>query len=464
MSRTETLQLEGKAQPDQTKTYLMLPFMMPSDVVRVDVHYTYSAAIGSDPHLTGGNTIDIGIFDPRGKHFLGPGFRGWSGSARNAFYITTSDATPGYMPGPLQTGTWHICLGAYKVAEDGCDYQVTVQFTLGDATESELFPARLPLDAHPHSDNQHESGWYKGELHCHSYHSDGDSDPLDVVRRAESLDLDFLAITDHNVLSHQVTLANAVTRLMLIPGMEVTTYHGHWNIWGAGDWIDFRILSEADMQTAVNAALSQGYLVSCNHPRPFGPDWEYPAVEGFHCTEVWNGPWEIMNDVALDYWESRLKAGKRTAVVGGSDSHFHKQEHIAQLATPTTYIFCADTPSPAALLAGLRAGHAFISESPQGAQIYLSAGDIIMGDTITANTDALSFHLRVCNAVEKRLQLRTSQGLAHEFLIHHTEWEQCVELDIRQAAYVRAQVVSGDADDLRIHALTNPIYLQRSSL
>ncbi|NOG48474.1 MAG: CehA/McbA family metallohydrolase [Chloroflexi bacterium] len=128
-------------------------------------------------------------------------------------------------------------------------------------------------------------------MHCHTHHSDGDSDVMTVIRKAETIGLDFLAITDHNVLSQQVALASAETRLMLIPGMEVTTYKGHWNIWGAGPWIDFRVLSQDDMQTAVDAALAAGYLISCNHPRPFGPEWSYPEVTGFHCIEVWNGPW-----------------------------------------------------------------------------------------------------------------------------------------------------------------------------
>ncbi len=43
-------------------------------------------------------------------------------------------------------------------------------------------------------------------MHNHTYHSDGDSDPLDVVRAAEALGLDFLAITDHNVRSQLARL------------------------------------------------------------------------------------------------------------------------------------------------------------------------------------------------------------------------------------------------------------------
>jgi hypothetical protein len=458
MSQTETLIIEGKAQPDQTKKYLMVPFEMPSGVTRVDVAYEYSAAIGSDPHLTGGNTVDIGIFDPRGYLFLSNGFRGWSGSARNEFYLSTAEATPGYMPGPLQQGTWYVCLGAYKIADAGCDYRVTVQFTYGAADETAFFPVRLPLDDKPRKKN--ESGWYKGELHCHTYHSDGDSDPLAVVRRAESLGLDFLAITDHNVQSQQVRLNEIDTALMLIPGMEVTTYHGHWNIWGAGDWIDFRVLSESDMQQAVNAALEQGYLISCNHPRPYGPEWEYPNISGFHCIEVWNGPWAAFNDVALAYWEAKLQAGERYVAVGGSDSHFLKREHLAKLSNPTLYIYCPDDPSPAALLTALRAGHAFISEAPQGTELYLHTDSAMMGDTITRPADnTLSLHIRVVNAAATQLEICGANGVLQQHTIIGDDWQAVIAVDVEHIGYVRAQVVSTKDDTRQIHALTNPIYL-----
>lgn len=463
MSRSETLVLEGKLTPDQTLTYPMLPFEVPPHTERIDVDYTYAAAIGSDPHLTGGNTIDIGIFDPRGHTFMGEGFRGWSGSARSAFFIATDESTPGYLAGPILPGTWHISLGAYKVADDGCAYRVTVQLTIGDASASDRFPQRLPLSAAPRPDARNETGWYKGELHCHTHHSDGDSDVATVIMRAEALGLDFLAITDHNSLSHQVALASAESRLMLIPGMEVTTYKGHWNIWGAGPWIDFRVLSQDDMQTAVNAALDAGYFISCNHPRPYGPEWVYPDISGFHCIEVWNGPWPLMNEVALAYWEAKISTGAKVVAVGGSDCHFHHREHHAKLANPTTVIFCPGDPSPAALLDALRAGHAYVTESPDGPEVALMAGPAMMGDSLHVVDDTLSITVSVRHAPGTWLQVVTAAGVTQQFAIDRLEWEARLDADVRDTPYVRTQVVSGDLAAPHVHALTNPIYIERLS-
>ena len=83
MSDVRSIVIEGSAGPEQTLSYIHLPFEVPEGTTRVEVAYSYSDAIGSDPQLTGGNTVDLGIFDARGIEFPGAGFRGWSGSARS---------------------------------------------------------------------------------------------------------------------------------------------------------------------------------------------------------------------------------------------------------------------------------------------------------------------------------------------------------------------------------------------
>ena len=129
-------------------------------------------------------------------------------------------------------------------------------------------------------------------MHNHSYHSDGDSDPLDIVRRAEALGLDFLAITDHNNISHLAHLNTIKTPLMLIPGFEVTTYKGTGTCGVVASSIDFRVEDEQHMAQAVAEAKRRGYLVSLNHQRPYGsrlgvpqrgqsrPAWNTEAAPG----------------------------------------------------------------------------------------------------------------------------------------------------------------------------------------
>jgi len=449
-----TILIEGSATPADARTYRLLPFELPDGVTRLMVRYQFGKELEQ-----GAGIIDIGIFDERGADFLTDGFRGWSGSARREFFISAEDATPGYVPGILMPGTWQICLGLYEIAPEGCAYRVEIDFEVGEAAPvPEL--ALLPLSATPQPDRRSADGWYRGELHCHTYHSDGDSDTLEVIARAEALGLDFLAITDHNVLTQQRAMRGATTPLMLIPGMEVTTYRGHWNVWGDKGWLDFRVGREADMRASMDEAVRRGYLVSCNHPKTYGPAWEYPSVDVYHCVEIWNGPWELLNNEALAFWERHLRAGKRYTAVGGSDNHFLKQQHIARLGHPTTCIYCEGDPSPARLLDALRAGAAIITDAPDGPHIALTCGEAIVGQTVTAQAgQPLEFNVRVRGGEGCHIQLINDDGMMADALVDTPDWTKCWPMPAHRAHYVRAQLVEGQS---RMRALTNPIYIQRA--
>ena len=61
-----------------------------------------------DYDRTDGAVLDLGCFGPGG-------FRGWSGGARESFVIARDAATPGYLPGELEAGTWQVVIGVHRV-------------------------------------------------------------------------------------------------------------------------------------------------------------------------------------------------------------------------------------------------------------------------------------------------------------------------------------------------------------
>jgi hypothetical protein len=461
MSSTVEIMLEGHVGPDHTRTYVDLPFAVPPHTVRIDVEYAYSDQIGSDPALTAGNTVDIGIFDPRGHDFMGAGFRGWTGSARASFHIALDAATPGYLAGPIQAGTWAINLGFYKVWHKGCDYRVIVRLTVDDTVAADIgvFSPLLPLRTAHGGRGPSADGWYKGELHCHSQHSDGDGDPAEIVRLAEQRGLDFLALTDHNNQSQQAVLNAIETDLMLIPGFEVTTYYGHWNVWGAQGWIDFRVQAPEHLQAAIDEAVRRGYLVSCNHPRPEGPDWEFRDVAGYHCVEVWNGPWQFGNNHCLNFWETQLKQGHQLPAVGGSDTHFLHRDFEPRLSYPTTYIYVEGQPSPARLLDGLRAGHAFVTYGPDGPRLDLRSGNRMMGDQAQRpDSGQLPLQLRIRDGQGYRLQLVAAAGIRLDLPIKEANETLDMQVDVTDTPFLYARLVVDDPDDFIVTCLTNPLY------
>src|SRR6185436_18861293 len=143
MNSTHEIVLEGVIPFEDQGGYRHLPFEVLPGTVRMEIAYNYGALDGSGNWTTSSSTIDIGLFDQRGIEFLSAGFRGWSGSDRAMFFISTGEATPGYTTGALLPGTWNIILGLYKVSPEGCQYRVVVRLFLNPAKDQTTTSLRL---------------------------------------------------------------------------------------------------------------------------------------------------------------------------------------------------------------------------------------------------------------------------------------------------------------------------------
>jgi hypothetical protein len=234
------------------------------------------------------------------------------------------------------------------------------------------------------------TAWYRGDLHVHTGHSDGSCAsqsggraPCPLYRTAQvaaERGLDFVAITDHNTTSHfqdMDALQPAFDKLLLIPGREITTFHGHANVFGPTQFLDFR-LGDAALPTIKrlqDAVTREGGVFSINHPSsPSGElcmgcgwtvsDTDYAQVQAI---EVANGGSERAQGGAegpltgIAFWEAQLNAGRRIAAIGGSDNHDAGLPHetASAIGRPTTVVH-ADALSTPAVLAGVRAGRVFI--------------------------------------------------------------------------------------------------------
>ena len=143
--------------------WFYLPVEVPRGIRELTVTYSYDRP--EPPPGLPGNALDIGIFSPAG-HELGnsAGFRGWSGGYRDTFTISASSATPGYLPGRIGAGTWHVILGPYTAAPQGLEWTVEVTLTSGPAGA-----AFIPRPAPRHARGRGQA-WYRGDLHVHTVH------------------------------------------------------------------------------------------------------------------------------------------------------------------------------------------------------------------------------------------------------------------------------------------------------
>src|SRR6185312_8734295 len=97
---------QGVWRPDDRaeSRYRYLPVDVPPGAGTLRVSLSYDAS--------GGGVLDLGCFGPDG------GFRGYSGGARTSFAIGPATATPGYLPGPLDSGQWQVFIGLYRVPDE----------------------------------------------------------------------------------------------------------------------------------------------------------------------------------------------------------------------------------------------------------------------------------------------------------------------------------------------------------
>jgi len=101
----ETVVLTGWLEPTESDS-VELPFTVPPGVISLSVGCRVSPE----------GVCDLGLLAPRG-------FRGWSGSARDSLTLAADAATPGYLPGPVEPGTWRVLLGPYVVPAGGMEYR-----------------------------------------------------------------------------------------------------------------------------------------------------------------------------------------------------------------------------------------------------------------------------------------------------------------------------------------------------
>lgn len=129
--QTEQTQTVAGTFPRGARDWVYLPIDVPNGVREIAVDYQYDRP--TVPPGERGNALDIGIFDESGIGLDNArGFRGWSGGFRTSFAISASDATPGYLPGPVRKGRWHVIFGPYSVAPQGLTWTVHVTLRYGE--------------------------------------------------------------------------------------------------------------------------------------------------------------------------------------------------------------------------------------------------------------------------------------------------------------------------------------------
>lgn len=447
--------ITGRLSREDYERFIEHGFDVPPGTKRINVWLDYTG-------VERRTVIDLGLRGPAG-------FRGWSGGGPQAITVGQTLSSFGYLPGPIEAGRWAVVLGIPNIREGSKDrYRITVET---NKNEEPHFPVL-----------REAAGWYVGDFHSHSGHSDGRAIAADGSRlripvhrifdAARSAGLDFVALSDHNTTAHW----NEVERLqpyyesvLLLHAREVTTYSGHINAFGERRFIDFRIAADRSMLDLLSTLRWENAVTSINHPvapddeRCMGCGWsavDDATMRQVDAVEIVNGP-HIEGAVAgWSFWASMLNRGMRLTAIGGSDDHTADESLDRKIGVPATVVGAAALSEPA-IIEGIRSGRAYVrTRGPAGPRLTFgaSAGAARweMGDVLPATLDRIALQAGVTGGGGQTLVwIRNGDEIGRKELSSESE----TSLTIRPSPGDWYSVVIRDSSGPT--AISNAIYVAR---
>ncbi|MEZ4256679.1 MAG: CehA/McbA family metallohydrolase [Polyangiales bacterium] len=340
------------------------------------------------------NLMNVVLVDPNGQ------WRGrWDrnpSSNDGALVLAEAHASRGFLPGEIQPGTWTAAIECHGVFGEPVSWEIAVE-AREPLTDDEI--DRLRSRAVATKDRKRRgAGWYFGEMHSHTVHSDGKWEIEELASKVRANGSDFLCLTDHNTMSgHEEPPELPLT---LIRGSELTTFHGHHPIYGLKDMVPWheggRVLPLKEVAPRVRA---QNGLVSIAHPfvpgDPLCTGCRMPKdldPEDFDSMELGDRRWlspGADNVAAYNLWNDYWRRGHRIVGVGARDVHGPDQEGSFPGEMPLTGVFAEDN-TPSAILEGLRRGRVIVSGGPI-VELALSVGGgapARIGESIRGDVDA----------------------------------------------------------------------------
>lgn len=377
--RADTTQTLTGTVTDDGIDHVFVDFEVPAGTAEVEVAHD---------DLSDTDILDFGLYDQAG-------FRGWGGGNSEPIVVAEAAASRSYLAGPIAAGTWRVVIGKAKLDGGSADYSLTV--TTRDVATLAPQPERAPY-VDPGAIVE-ETRWYAGDFHVHSRES-GDAAPtIDaILDLATSRHLDFVELSDHNTTSQLDFMNDAQTRagtILILPGVEFTTYDGHANGIGATAFVDHKIgQPSVTIEAAADAYHDMGALFAINHPRfdlgeaCIGCAWAHELdpskIDAIEIATA--GSAAIFLQPTLDYWESLAAAGHRLSAIGGSDDHKAGVDEGAfntPLGSPTTMVF-ADALSVAGIQAGVKAGRTVVKvRGPEDPMVEIArSSDELSGEVV----------------------------------------------------------------------------------
>jgi hypothetical protein len=276
------------------------------------------------------------------------------------------------------------------------------------------------IEANPYTDGGYQV--LKVETHLHTLHSDGQDSVEAMFSACLGAGYDVVALTDHNTLSGLVSARDVAERLglILIPGVEVTTFRGHAVALGVSRVPEWRDLESRGMDALATDVHADGGLLCVAHPAALGSPvcsgctWDWPVEPGsIDLLEIFSAP-RPSTDVPLRLWQELLASGGRASPVAAGD--VHSVAAAARLKT-ATYVY-TQARNALAVLDALRQRRLFASRGARLDFWLESDDDVVLvggrasggGWTPRVETGAVVTELKLPGGLALYAERRDAQG------------------------------------------------------
>ncbi len=278
--------------------------------------------------------------------------------------------------------------------------------------------------------------YFLTELHAHTRHSDGDFSTEELLYQAYDFGYEVLAITDHNTMApvEEASVLADKSRLLILPGMEWTTFFGHMLVIGADHVVDWRTATEETIDESLQEVKAAGGVTGIAHPFSIGS----PICTGCHWDfhikdyalvdfiEVWNrlNPDEdFRSQKAYEMWDDLLNQGQHIACSAGRDWHRLEAETDN---TALTYVGTDDF-SVKGILNSLKSGNFYISLGPKMAlSIEQNDADFYMGQELHSGVALLKV---ITKATEQKKMRNFGFEVRQLVVWHNNEIIECCAIE-----------------------------------
>lgn len=378
--------------------------------------------------------------------------------------VSAGDDAYGTVKGPIPPGKWTLHL--YNVDVENWQrpatrYTISIGF---NHPPPEIYPGAVSLLA----DNtvgfdyaavlRPEPGWYKGDLHAHTRLSDGSQSPDQVKQTVEQQGLDFLFITDHNVMHPQLPVSE---KALILPGVEISTGLGHMNVLAPQKGF-IPDAKNPGCGSSLLSATRLGGLCSLNHPYMTNWEWRFRQMPlscittlEICCDPTWEGA-EAFTARALGALSALWNSGNDIVAVGGSDSHILPHEtygHTTEpsiFGDPSTHVY-AENLSANAILAGIRQGHVYV-ERDSRMSFSINSGGTLPGDIVQPGP--VSYRISTGNPRKQYTARVVVDGNVEQQHPISSQTDCLFEIDMRSARWARIDITDAGGN---FAACINPV-------